>query len=261
MRIENKKQSEEYREATRLSTKILRELANSLEIGKYPKDIDDYCRKLCKKYNVSPAFEGVEMNGSVFPASCNVNVNDEVLHAIPSKKRAFQKGDIIKIDFGLIKNGYYTDQCYTFVLGEYKDPVDERLVNTAKLATEEALKRAIHGNKTGDLGNVMWSIANLSGFDVLKNYVGHGVGNSLHEYPPVPAYGEPGTGHKLEDGMVFCVESQIVAGTDETFITDDEWTVKTKDGKNSAMFEYIVCVGKKKAEIFTDMFDWPILIK
>ncbi|MDQ6985993.1 MAG: type I methionyl aminopeptidase [Candidatus Dojkabacteria bacterium] len=257
MIITNSEQLRDYRVAGELSTKILKELSDMLKVGVVPSTIEDRCWELCKENNVEPAFYGVEMNNSVFPSCLNININDVVLHAIPSKTYKIKEGDIVKLDFGLIYKGLYTDHCYNFIIGKATEE-DEKLVKVAKQATETAMMSAVVGKTTGDLGYIMDSIATLSGFDILTNYIGHGLGRSLHEDPPIPAYGEPGKGDKLKEGMVITTECQVVKGTNKTFIDDDEWTVRTKDGENSAMFEYVVIVGKKKPEILTKMQNWSI---
>jgi methionyl aminopeptidase len=186
-------------------------------------------------------------------------VNEEILHGIPSNTRKMQSGDVVKLDFGIIYNGYYTDHCYTFILGEPSEE-DLRLVQTSKKATESAMMMAIHGNRIGDIGSVMHSIAQKQGYDVLKDYVGHGIGKHLHEDPDVPAYGIAGHGEILKEGMALCIESQVVSGTDLTITQPNGWTIISADGKKASMFEYMVIVRQQKPEVLTKMEDWPIVI-
>ena len=257
--IANKKDKIKLRKAGLISTKIMKLMSDELKVGVLPSEIDEYCFELCKKNNVEPAFYGqVQAGNPPFPANCNINVNDSILHAIPSNKRKLQSGDVVKIDFGIKMDELYTDHCYTFIM-EQSNEEDKILVETAKLATETAILKAVSGNTTGDLGYTMESIANMAGFEVLKNYIGHGIGTSLWEEPQIPAFGVKGGGEKLREGMVICIESQLVKGTDQTYIDKDSWTIKTLNGEKGAMFEYMVLVGKTKAEILTPMQDWNFI--
>ncbi|MCA9381223.1 type I methionyl aminopeptidase, partial [Candidatus Dojkabacteria bacterium] len=249
-----------YKKIAELSTEIIKKMSEKLEVGIYPAEIEKYCWELCRDANVEPAFYGVVQSGNPpFPSSCNINVNDEILHAIPSSTRKLEKGDVVKIDFGITSDGLFTDHCYTFVIEEMSEE-DRSLVMNAKLATETAMKKAIVGNTTGDLGETMEAIAEMAGFEVLKNYVGHGIGKTLWEEPSVPAYGLYDGGDELEEGMVLCIECQLVKGTDRTYIESDGWTIKTSNGNKGAMFEYMVVVGKNKPIVLTPMQDWKIVI-
>jgi methionyl aminopeptidase len=164
---------------------------------------------------------------------------------------------VVKIDFGIILDGYYTDQCFTFIIGQ-ADPEDEKLVKIARLATESAMKKATSGTFAGDLGFTMEGIARAAGFDTLKMFVGHGVGKSLHEHPEIPSFGPPGAGDVLETGMVICVECQVVSGKGKVYVDEDGWTIRSVDGRRGAMFEYMVIVGDDTPEIITPMLDWDI---
>lgn len=260
MILKTNEEIEKYKEVAAISTEIIKKMSLRLKAGVYPADIEKYCWELCKEYNVEPAFYGVVQSGNPpFPSSCNINVNDEILHAIPSSTRKLEKGDIVKIDFGIASQGLYTDQCYTFAIEEMNEK-DRSLVMNAKLATETAMKKAIVGNTTGDLGETMETIAEMAGFEVLKNYVGHGIGRTLWEEPAVPAYGLYDGGDELEEGMVLCIECQLTKGTDRTYIEPDGWTIRTMNGEKGAMFEYMVIVQKDKPIILTPMEEWKIVV-
>ncbi len=260
MIVKTKEEKQNYRNAAMISTDIIKKMSEELKVGVLPSDIEKYCWNLCESHNVEPAFYGVVQTGNPpFPASCNINVNDEILHAIPSSTRKLQKGDVVKIDFGIKTQGIFTDHCYTFII-EKGSEEDMILVKNAKLATETAMKQAVAGNKTGDLGYTMESISQLAGFEVLKNYVGHGIGKTLWERPQLPAYGLKGKGEVLEEGMVLCIECQLTKGSDETYIDNDGWTIKTVSGEKGAMFEYMVIVGKDKPEILTPMQNLEIIL-
>jgi methionyl aminopeptidase len=166
---------------------------------------------------------------------------------------------LISIDFGIIHKGIYTDHCWTWSLGE-PNKSTEKLLKSGRKAVENALEKATVGSRTGDLGFEMSKEAKRNGFNTLSLFVGHGIGKTLHDEPEIPAYGEPNTGKLLVDGMVICVECQVVDDVDDIVIDEDGWSAKTVNGKNSVMFEYMAIVRKDKPEILTDTFDWETII-
>lgn len=260
MIIKNKEEEKGIRKAAEIATHIIENASKHIKIGALPIEIDEFIGEECKKYKARPSFKGVQMSGaSPYAYNSCIGVNDEVLHAIPSSDRKLQAGDIVKIDFGLIYNGFYTDQCFTFAIPPLSIG-DIMLINTGKSAVENAVAQAIAGNKTGDLGYQMYNTATKAGFSVLLDYVGHGIGKSLHEPPEIPAYGEKGKGDTLKKGMVVCVECQVVEGDGETYIEENGWTIKTVNGGKGVMFEYMVIIGEKKPEIITPMQNWKSVL-
>lgn len=248
-----------YREATQLSTQILRQLYKQTKIGVFPREIEQLAVKLCKKNQVKPAFKGVVQTGKSYDYATCISVNDEILHGIPDQDRALQSDDLVKIDFGIIYQGFYTDHCFTLGLGKLNEK-DLRLLKTGREAVLNAVKLAKPGNYTGDLGQQMHQTAYRAGFDVFKQFVGHGIGRSLHEDPEIPAFGRPRTGQRLQQNMIICVECQVVAGNDQSYVTDNGWTVKTQDGEKGVMFEYMVRVDQKP-EILTQTQNWALTSK
>ncbi|MDZ7586908.1 MAG: type I methionyl aminopeptidase, partial [Patescibacteria group bacterium] len=190
-------------------------------------------------------------------ATC-ISVNDTAVHGIPSRTEKLQSGDIIKIDFGIIYQGFYTDFCVTVGL-KHLTPAQTKLIQVAKKSVRDSIKQAIPGHTTGHLGSVMQAVAKKSGFDVLKQYTGHGIGRTLHESPMIPAHGIPGEGEVLQPGMVVCLESQLVFGSDQVEVGADGWSVKTVDGGPVAMFEYMVVV-QDQPLVLNPTFDWPIIV-
>ncbi len=259
MIIRDQSQEKDYIKAGETSTHILQLMSKQLKVGVLPSDIEKYCWELCKQSNVRPSFYRAPNGHLKYNYSCCISVNEEILHGIPSSSRVFQKGDIVKLDFGIVYKGLYTDQCYTFIV-EKASKENEKLVRISKLATETALKFAVSGNTIGDIGEPMYNLALQGGYDILKEYVGHSIGLSLHEEPDIPAYGIAGRGKRLQEGLVICIESQVVAGSDQTYTDENNWTVKTVDGKQTSMFEYMVIVKKDKPLILTPMQDWNIFI-
>jgi methionyl aminopeptidase len=247
-----------YQEAGRLSTEILRQLKAAIKPGILPIEVDQLAEKLCAQYGVKPAFKGVNPADPYQYSTC-ISVNDVVVHGIPSRTARIKVADVVKVDFGIIYQGLYTDHCFTVAVGKFT-PLSKRLVAAAKEAVVSAIPLAVSGNTVGDLGQMMQSVARREGFDVLKQYTGHGIGRKLHDPPAIPAFGAAGTGVKLEKNMILCLEAQVVAGSDQVVIADDGWSVKTKDGCLSAMFEYMVAVGEREPMVLTETRAWGMIV-
>lgn len=256
MIIKNDQELKIYQTACGLSMKILKQIAFSVKPGMLPIEIDNLSQKLCRENQVKPAFLGVGQ--PKYPNATCICVNDAAVHGIPSQTKQFQVGDLVKIDFGIIHQDFYTDFCVTVVVEKFIDEVSRRLVETAKKAISSSIAKAIPGNFTGDCGHVMYSIAKANGFDVLKRYTGHGIGHTLHDLPGIPAWGDPHTGSLLMEGMVICLEAQIVEKSDQVEVAEDNWTVKTIDGGRVAMFEYMVMV-QNPPLVLSPTFDWPLI--
>ena len=255
MIIKNKSELNEYQKTVDIATNILFELKKITKSGIYPIEIDKAANKLCAKYNVIPAFKGVGSKKNKYMYSTCISINDVVVHGVPSSTRKLKEGDIVNVDFGIIKNGYVTDHCFTKGL----EPLTyeaRKLINIGKKAVQKGVYKAIVGNKTGDIGHEIFSIVQSSGYDVVKQFTGHGIGKSLHEKPNISAFGNKGEGIKLKKGMVLCIEAQIVQGSDEVYFDNDGWTAKTVDKKLSVMFEYMIIVQKNKPYILTKTMDW-----
>ena len=259
MIIQTSKQLKIYRKAANLSTSILKQLIYALKPGIYPIEIDNLAKQLCRQNQVQPAFEGVGRPGNLYQYATCVSVNNTAVHGAPSSTIKLKEEDIVSVDFGIVVNNLYTDHCVTVAIKKLT-PSTEKLIRTAKKSVLEAVAKATPGNTIGDLGHTMHSIAKSEGFDVLKQYTGHGIGLTLHESPNIPAHGQPGTGDILKKGQVICIEDQLVTGSDQVYVDKkDNWSVKTTDNGNSAMFEYMVVVGKNP-EILTQTMSWPIVI-
>ncbi len=258
MIIENKKQLKKYQQAGQLSTNILKQLHQAVRPGVTPLEIDQLAAELCQKHDVVPSFKGAGSANNRYQYATCVSVNDTIVHGIPNQRK-FQAGDVVKVDFGLIKDGLQTDHCFTLGLAPLAAE-DERLIIASRDAVQEAVKLAVVGNKTGDLGFAIQSLIEQAGFNVAKEFIGHGIGFDMHEDPQLPAFGRQGKGVKLAEGMVLCVEAQVLAGDDRVVFSKDGWTVKTADGKNAAMFEYMVVVGKEKPIILTPTLNWEIIV-
>lgn len=254
MVINKAKDEKILREASNISLSILKQLGEEIGEGITPLELDIKAGELCKSYNVKPAFKKVR--GYNFN-SC-ISVNEVAVHGIP-KDIPLKNGDLISIDFGIIHKGMYTDHCWTWSLGKpTKD--DDKLLMAGREAVENCIPLAVSGNHTGDLGNEMERVAKENGFNILKIFVGHGIGKTLHDIPDIPAYGLKGSGSLLVDGMVICIECQVVNDNGRIIIDKDGWSAKTENGGNSVMFEYMVIVRKDKPNVLTNTLDWNTVL-
>jgi len=259
MIITSKKELNNYQKICNLSTKLLDILRQSVKAGIYPIELDKLAYSLCQKHKVKPAFLGVPGKLKPFPYSTCISINDTVVHGVPSKTKRIKKGDIVKLDFGIIKDNLYTDHCFTVSVGK-PSKKNKQLITTAKKAVYTAARKAITNATVGDLSSTMHSIALSRKFDVLKKYTGHGIGHALHEPPIIPSHGQAGSGPILKTGMVLCIEAQLVTGSDQTYVAKDGWSVKMKDHGKTAMFEYMVVVQPKKPIFLTNTVDWPFVV-
>ncbi len=242
------------RENAILVSKTLAEVGKHVAPGVTTKQLDKIAETFIRDHGAVPGFLGY----GGFPATLCLSVNDMVVHGIPDGY-VLQEGDIISVDCGTVYKGYYGDSAYTFPVGE----VDQETALLLK-TTEESLylgaAKAVDGNRIGDIGHAIQSYCEARGFSVVRELVGHGLGKDMHEDPMVPNYGKPGSGKKLRQGMVICIEPMINAGAKEVYEKKDGWGVATADGKKSAHFEFAVAVRKGKPEILTT-FDYIKKIK
>ena len=184
-----------------------------------------------------PSFKGLYG----FPASICASVNEEIVHGIPSSKRILKDGDIISVDIGVFYGGLHTDAARTLAVGSI-DAQTQRLLDVTEASLEAGIAQAIPGNHVGDIGAAIEAVVLQSGFTVVRELVGHGVGHSMHEEPQVPNYGKPKRGKKLEVGLTLAIEPMVNAGVAGTRTLGDKWTVVTVDGARSAHFEHTVAV-------------------
>ena len=224
------------RKSNALVAAILEELGKKIRPGVRTIELDRLSEAMALKKGARPAFKGYRG----YPYSLCTSVNSEVVHGMPSE-RELQEGDIVSLDFGILRDGYYGDAAVTVPVGEIS-PEARRLLRV----TEEALYRGISaaraGNRIGDISAAIQGHVEAAGFSVVRDLVGHGIGKSLHEDPQVPNYGSSGRGIELKPGMVFAIEPMVNEGTYRVDVLRDGWTVVTADGKLSAHFEHSVAV-------------------
>ena len=237
-----------------LVSKTLAEVGKHVAPGVTLKQLDKVAETFIRDNGAVPGFLGY----GGFPATLCLSVNDMVVHGIPDGY-VLTDGDIVSVDCGTVYKGLYGDSAYTFPVGE----VDQETAFLLK-TTEESLylgaAQAVDGNRTGDIGHAVQSYCEARGFSVVRELVGHGIGEDMHEDPMVPNYGKAGSGKKLREGMVICIEPLINAGGKEVYEKRDGWGIATADGKKSAHFEFTVAVRKGKPEILTT-FDYIKKIK
>ena len=184
-----------------------------------------------------------------YPAVICASPNDMVVHGIPND-RPLEEGDIISIDCGAIIEGYHGDAAFTAPVG-IVDPVAQRLIEATDASLVAAIEQMVAGNRLSDIGHAVQTVAEAAGFNVVREYVGHGIGTAMHEAPDVPNYGPPGKGVKLQSGMVFAVEPMLNVGTIDTIVLDDGWSVLTADGSLSAHVEHTIAITDDGPEILT----------
>ena len=208
-------------------------------------ELDALAEEFIRSRGARPAFKGY----MGFPATLCISVNDEVVHGIPSNSKLLE-GQIVGIDCGAEKNGYYGDSARTFAIGNISDENSDLMLTTEKALTL-GIEQAKPGNYVSDIGHAIQSFVEPKGFSIVRELVGHGIGTQLHEEPQVPNYGVPGMGDELKEGMCLAIEPMINCGRKEVYTAEDGWTIKTKDGYNSAHFEHTITIRENGAEILS----------
>ncbi len=246
IRIKTPQDIERMKVAGMAVATVLKEARKVVVEGATAKDVEDLALKIYRELGVKPAFKGY----GGYPYATCVSVNEEVIHGFPKKSKVFKKGDIVSIDTGAIYKGCYGDAAVTYAVGEV-DELSKRLMEVTYNALKKALDFIKEGVRIGDVGHVIQTYVESNGFNVVRDFVGHGVGCELHEEPQVPNYGKPGTGLMLREGMTLAIEPMVTAGTWRVKILNDGWTVVTEDRSRSAHFEKTILVKKDGIEVLT----------
>jgi methionyl aminopeptidase len=233
------------KKSNQIVAKILNELGAMINPGLRTKELDDWAETRTKEMGAIPAFKGYRG----FPSSLCTSINEEIVHGIPSS-RSLREGDIISLDFGVLYEGYYGDAAATFSVGEVT-PKAKKLIQTAEEAFYKGLEQIKVGNRISDISHSIQSYVESQEFSVIRSFVGHGIGLSLHEEPQIPNFGLPGRGPKIKPGMVFALEPMIAMGDWNVEILDDHWTAITKDKSLSAHYEHTVAVTEDGTEILS----------
>lgn len=231
--------------------------ATIAEVGKYIKpgvsgsELDKIAEDFIRDNDAEPAFKGYPGTVFDFPSTLCISFNEVVVHGIPNGNYV-KEGDIVSIDCGVKKNGFFGDAAFTFAVGEV-DPQIMKLLLTTRQCLDLAIEQAVSGNRLGDIGFAVQNHAESNnGYGVIREMVGHGIGKRLHEPPDVPNYGKRGKGGILPEGLVIAIEPMINLGSREIVLKKDGWTLVARDAKPSAHYEHTVAVGKGKADVLSD---------
>jgi methionyl aminopeptidase len=249
LKVKSAEEIEILRENNLLVSKTLGEISKMIKPGVTTLDLDKRAEEFIRDHGAEPGFLGY----GGFPNTLCTSVNDAVVHGIPSKYE-LKEGDIISIDCGTKKDGYYGDSAYTFTVGEV-DEMTQKLLQATKHSLFKGIEMAIAGNRVGDVSHAIQYHAENAGFSVVREMVGHGLGSDMHESPEIPNYGKRGRGPKLKEGLVICIEPMINMGVRSIKQDPDGWTIRTLDGKYSAHFELALAIRNGEADILST-FDY-----
>ncbi|MEF3244873.1 MAG: type I methionyl aminopeptidase [Caldisericaceae bacterium] len=245
--IKTEEEIEKIRKSGKILRLVLDMVRENIKPGVKTIELDLKAEELINRSGGIPAFKGYRG----FPNALCISINDEVIHGIPSD-RVIQDGDIVKIDGGVILDGYYSDAAITVIAGSPKNKRDVDLVDAVEKAFYEGVSVIKPGARIGDIGYRIQTFVKSRGFSVLRDYTGHGVGKRLHEDPPIPNFGSVNTGFPLKPGMTLAIEPMITAGDYRVYTDKNGWTVKTVDGSNSAHYEHTIAVLDGSVEILTE---------
>ena len=237
---------EKMRKAGKVVSNIHYEIFDKTKPGMTLLDLDLIAKEIIERSNVKPSFLGYHD----FPAHICASPNDVIVHGIPNEY-VISEGDIISVDVGVIFQGYHADAAFSFGVGETTEE-EKNLLSKTKYALHEAIKLVKDGQKLGTIGNKIDKIAKKNNLGNVKNYVGHGIGQEMHEEPQVPHYGKKNTGFELRTGMAICIEPMFNLGSEDNYVDEDGWTVKTIDGKKSAHWEHTIGLTQEGTYVFTE---------
>ncbi|MGA8182495.1 MAG: type I methionyl aminopeptidase [Terriglobia bacterium] len=236
---------EKLRRSGRLVREILEETREQAIPGVTTMDLEKFVERRLAKADAKPAFKGYRG----YPCCLCASVNEQIVHGIPSNRR-LNDGDIISLDLGVIIDGYYGDSAMTVPVGTISESL-QRLLRVTEESLQLAIEKVRVGNRLGDVSSVVEQHVVSSGFSVVREFVGHGIGRQLHEEPQIPNFGQPGYGPPLKAGMVLAIEPMVNAGSPGLKILDDQWTAVTADGAHSAHFEHMIAVTHNGPDVLT----------
>lgn len=245
--LKSKEEVAKIATASRIVAEALEALRAYLKPGMTTKDLDLFVEKEIRERGGTPAFKGYRN----YPATICISVNEEVVHGIPSDK-VIKEGDIVGLDLGAIYDGFYGDSAVTVAVGEVK-PEAKRLIEVTKDSLYAGIEQAREGNRLSDISHAVQSHVERAGFSVVTDFVGHGIGRSLHEEPQIPNFGPPGRGPRLKEGMVLAIEPMVNMGKAAVRVLEDRWTAVTVDGSLSAHFEHTIAVTKEGPVILSKL--------
>jgi len=245
----SREEIQSIRDSSQIVALVLSELKEMIRPGLSTIELDKYAEKRVHELDAVPAFKGYRG----YPASLCTSINEEIVHGIPSS-RVLKEGDILSLDFGVIHHGYYGDAAVTYPVGDITDPA-EKIISVARKSFFKGVEQIKTGNRISDISHAVQNYVESQGFSIIRNFVGHGIGLSLHEEPQIPNFGAPGRGPRIKQGMTLAIEPMISAGSWEVKILSDNWTAVTKDKSLSAHYENTVAVTKDGVEILSLLSD------
>jgi methionyl aminopeptidase len=250
VRIKSKQEIGLIRESSKIVADVLKLVSAQIRPGVTTLELDRLAEEYIRSLGAIPAFKGYgHTKTNLFPATLCTSIDDVVVHGIPSK-RALREGEILSVDVGVVREGYYGDGASSFPVGEVSKEKQQLLKITAE-SLRKGIEQAVVGNRIHDISHAVQKHVEASGYSVVRDLVGHGVGVELHEEPAVPNFGKPGTGMKLQEGMTLAIEPMVNAGTWQVRFGADGWTVLTQDGRPSAHFEHTIAIVDGRPEILT----------
>jgi methionyl aminopeptidase len=250
VRIKTKREIGFIRESSKIVADVLKLVGALVKPGVTTIELDRLAEDFIRSMGGVPAFKGYSQSKSnLFPATLCTSIDDEVVHGIPTN-RVLQDGELLSVDVGVKKDGYFGDGAYTFAVGEVSEE-KHRLLKATEESLYKGIEQAVAGKRVHDISYAVQEHVEAGGFSVVRDLVGHGIGAELHEEPAIPNFGKPGTGIKLQDGMTLAIEPMVNAGTWKVRMAPDGWTVLTQDGRPSAHFEHTVAIVNGKPEILT----------
>ena len=238
---------ERMRQSGHIVRQVLDDVRSMVAPGVTTMDLERAAEKKIAELGAKPAFKGYYD----YPCVLCTSVNEEIVHGIPSEKRALKDGDIVSIDCGVVLDGYYGDAAITVPVSEAVKPELRKLLTVTEESLYRGIDQALIGNSVGDVGAAVQEHVEAAGFSVVREFVGHGIGTRLHEEPQVPNFGARGHGAKLREGMVLAIEPMVNYGKPQARVLEDKWTAVTVDGSFSAHFEHCVAVTKDGPVILT----------
>ena len=238
---------DKMRKAGRIVAGTIQRVLAAVRPGVTTADLDRVAEAYIVEAGAVPSFKGYKG----FPASICVSIDNEIVHGIPSPKRVVKEGSLLSLDFGAIWEGFHGDSAVTVIVGEPPSSEVEKLVRVTEDALSAGIAQIRPGGRLSDISNAVQQVAEGAGFQVVREYVGHGIGRSMHEDPQIPNYGPPGRGPELKPGLVIAVEPMVNLGGWETRVLADDWTVVTADGSLSAHFEHTIAITEDGHEVLT----------
>ncbi|HKJ91841.1 MAG TPA: type I methionyl aminopeptidase [Longimicrobiales bacterium] len=245
--LKSESEIEAIARAGTILARLLDEIPARIRPGVTTGELDAFAERFILDHDgADPAFQGLYG----FPASICASVNEEVVHGIPRADRTLQEGDTISVDAGVRLDGWFADSARTYPVGDI-DAETQRLLDTTREALDVGIQQAVAGNRVGDIGHAVQTVAEAAGFTVVRELVGHGLGRGPHEEPQIPNYGRAGRGQRLDVGLVIAIEPMVNAGVEGVRTLADRWTVVTLDGRRSAHFEHTIASTRDGPRILT----------